>query len=265
MTFVSIVTIAVTLFFLGCVVVLFLNVKLWLHEVSAQASVAVFLQDSLYLDSAGRQDLVGRIVMMPQVKSVALVGKDDAWDRFAEIYGTDMLDAIDENPLPARLDIALDQKYPYEDAVRALRREIGHVQGIEGIRYHQEWLIALRKFRRALLWIAVFLVPVLALALYFMIANTIKLTIYARRDLITNMHFVGATELYIKTPFILEGILQGVIGGGLGIAGLLLLKLFLARFSLYWGQGAHVFLGVLGIGVFFGWVGSVGAVRKFLV
>jgi cell division transport system permease protein len=98
-----------------------------------------------------------------------------------------------------------------------------------------------------------------------MIANTIKLTIYARRELVHNMHFVGATDAYIRAPFILEGMLQGFIGGALAVGGLFIIKIIPAsHVPIYWGPW-YTFLLLLPVGVLFGCIGSVDAVRKFLV
>jgi cell division transport system permease protein len=82
------------------------------------------------------------------------------------------------------------------------------------------------------------------------------------------MRYVGATDFYIKMPFILEGMLQGMIGGLLAIAGLILVKLVLAPMQLHWGLWLgprFLFFVIFCIGVLFGWIGSMSAVRKFLL
>ncbi len=264
MTFVSIITIAVALFFFGCIVVAFLNIRIWLKDVSKQAGIVVYLEDDLYKDSIACDSIVKKINSLPQVESVTLIGKQDAWDKFKKLYGAEMLDAVDENPLPASIDIVLVQKNLYSDEISSLKKELDRIEGIDGIHYSREWLAKLKKFRKFFFWSIVFIVPILIIALHFMIANTIKLTIYARKDLVTNMHFVGATDFYIKIPFILEGMLQGMIGGAIGITGLSFLRLFLSRFSLYWGNW-YIFPVIFSVGVIFGWIGSISAVRRFLV
>lgn len=193
-----------------------------------------------------------------------MVGKDEAWKEFEKNYGSEMLDAVDENPLPARLDITLNEKIVYSNAIETIKRKLQRFNGIDGINYSYELLEVLKKLNRIFLWGAVLIVPFLLLALHFMISNTVKLTIYARKDLIINMQYVGATGFFIRTPFVLEGILQGMIGGVFGIAGLSVLKLFLYRFSLYWGEW-QFFPAIFLVGVLFGWIGSMSAVRRFLI
>lgn len=264
MTFVSIVTIAITLFFLGCIIVGIMNVRLWLSNTSKKANIVVYLEDGLYEDSAKCNELIKEVELFEEVDSLRLVGKDEAWKEFERNYGSEMLDAVDENPLPARLDITLNEKIVYSNAIETIKSKLQQFNGIDGINYSYELLEVLKKLNRIFLWGAVLIVPFLLLALHFMISNTVKLTIYARKDLIINMQYVGATDFFIRTPFVLEGILQGMIGGVFGITGLSVLKLFLYRFSLYWGEW-HFFPAIFLVGVLFGWIGSMSAVRRFLI
>ena len=264
MTFVSIVTIAITLFFLGCIIVGIMNVRLWLFNTSKKANVVVYLEDDLYEDTVKCNELIKEVELFEEVDSLHLIGKDEAWKEFERNYGSEMLDAVDENPLPARLDITLNKKNVYSNAIETIKRKLQRFNGIDGINYSYELLEVLKKLNRIFLWGAVLIVPFLLLALHFMISNTVKLTIYARKDLIINMQYVGATGFFIRTPFVLEGILQGMIGGVFGIAGLSVLKLFLYRFSLYWGEW-QFFPAIFLVGVLFGWIGSMSAVRRFLI
>jgi cell division transport system permease protein len=104
----------------------------------------------------------------------------------------------------------------------------------------------------------------MVIILYLMISNSIRLTIYARRDLVAHMQVVGATDFFIKMPFILEGILQALVGGILYIMIIGIIRLALMRFPIYWGPASLPLL-IIFIGVVFGWFGSARAVRKFLV
>ena len=264
MTFVSIVTIAITLFFLGCIIVGVMNVRLWLSNTSKKANVVVYLEDDLYEDSVKCKELIKEIELFEEVDSLYLVGKEEAWKKFERNYGPEMLDAVDENPLPARLDITLNERLISSNVIETLKNKLQQFSGIEGVNYSYELLEVLKRLNRIFLWSAVVIVPFLLLALHFMISNTVKLTIYARKDLIVNMQYVGATDFFIRTPFVLEGILQGMVGGIIGITGLAVLKLFLFRFSLYWGEW-QFFPALFLVGVLFGWIGSMSAVRRFLI
>ncbi len=264
MTFVSIFTIAITLFFLGCVVAAFMNIQLWLDVASKQPNAVIYLEDEIVADEQKCDEIVYKISMLSSVDSVLFVDKDEAWKRAKLLYGSQMLEAVDENPLPAAVEITLKPQEGNTPAIDILREEVATFTGIEGIQYSQEYLSVLKWLNKIFKWGIAIIIPILLLALHFMISNTVKLTIYARKDLITNMHYVGATDLYIKTPFILEGMLQGMIGGMIAVIGLYLLKMFLYQFSLYWGDW-YFFPTIFSTGVLFGWVGSMRAVRRFLV
>jgi cell division transport system permease protein len=264
MTFASIVTIAFSLFLLGGITIVLVNVHSWLKDASEQAGVVVYLDEEIGRDSAASASVIEQISQFPHVKSTRYIDKHAAWGRFEDLYGSEMLEAVDENPLPASIEIILNEQYQSRSATEEFKREVEQIDGVEGLHYSRDWFIQLERFRSYLLWGTLILVVVIAVALNFIISNTIKLTIYARRDLVTNMHFVGATDLYIKMPFILEGMLQGFIGG---LFALLLLEI--ARFSfssldVMWGEW-HIQVIVLITGVVFGWIGSLSAVRKFLV
>ena len=264
MTFISIMTIAITLFFMGCIIVGGLSIRKWLDNTSKKANVIVYLEDELYEDSARCDSVIKEIERFEEVDSLYLVGKDEAWEEFERNYGPEMLDAVSENPLPASLDITLNTKLIYADAVDTLKSKLQRFAGIEGINYSYELLSVLKRFNKIFIWGALCVGVLLLFALHFIIANTVKLTIYARKDLIVNMQYVGATDFFIKAPFVLEGILQGVIGGIIAISSLWILKLFLYRFSLYWGDW-YFFPAIFSIGVLFGWIGSTSAVRRFLL
>lgn len=265
MTFVSILTIALTLFFLGCLTIGTLNLRLWYDDAENKAGIVVaYLEDKLYDNATKRDDLINKIKGYSEVDTVLLIDKDEAWIRFENNYGSQMLEAIDDNPLPGSLEIRLSKDQRSSESAEALKDKLELLPGIEGLNYQHKWLKSLKKFRNIFYWIAIILIPIFIITLYVMIANTIRLTIYARKDLITNMHFVGATEFYIKTPFVLEGMLQGLIGGLIGVLFLYIVKLSLFRFSLYWGEG-YFSPAILLVGVLFGWIGSMSAVRRFLV
>jgi cell division transport system permease protein len=264
-TFVSIVTVGVTLFFLGLIGIGYWNLGLWLDKASDQPTVVVYLHEETAADSVATARLREKVGAFPQAGSVTLVDKQNAWNRFEQTFGVEMLEAVDENPLPASLEITLAPRYRGGQALESFLFELRQLGGVEDVQHEQAWQAQLEGLRRYFRLGALPIVAVLLLALHFMIANTIKLTIYARRDLVTNMHFVGATDLYIRAPFVLEGMLQGMIGGIFAVIGLLFLRATLSQFALQWGSVSLMLIVFLFVGAIFGWIGSWSAVRKFLV
>ena len=260
MTFVSILTIAATMLLISGMTLGLVNIDEFLRRSQDQADVAVYLYDNVAENVELRKLLFDSLNSMAQIKHVEFVSKDNAWERFKAIHGEEILEAVDENPFPASFDLILESGADADELQNALMQ----IDGIESMQYSREWLDFVRRLRHNFLLISGIMAVIITLALHAMISNTIKLTIYARKELVSNMRYVGATDFFIKMPFILEGMLQGLIGGLICISVLYTVKFVFSHIPVYWGT-EFVPLLILTIGVFFGWLGSVSAVRKFLV
>ncbi len=267
MTFVSVATIGLTLFFLGCMAVGYVNIRQGLKAVSESVAAVVYVKDNVAADAAKLAGLVEHVKACPQVASVHVVDKKEAWDRFKAQNDSAMLQAVDENPFPVSLELTLWSQSQSVSATEALSRELSQLDGVEEVQMSRQEVQKLERYRTLFLIGTIIFCLVLVVAPTIMISNTIKLTIYARRELIRNMHFVGATTGYIRAPFILEGMLQGIIGGCLGSIALLLVKASLSHFVLAWGPWPWYVVVTLfaAIGALFGCTGSMSAVRRFLV
>jgi cell division transport system permease protein len=264
MTFVSILSIAMALTF-ACVIVLAVsNIGSFIGKLSDQADMAVYLEDSIIKSEDDLQELTSTIKKLPQVEQAKYISKDSAVQRFTNIYGKEMLEAVDQNPLPASLDIFVRQEFHSGESVNALQKQIQALPGVESIQTAWEGITAIENFQWTFMIGAFIVFGVMILLLHTMIANTIKLTIYARKELVRNMRLVGATNFFISMPFILEGMLQGFTGGFFSVLLLIFVKLSFSRFIIAWNFD---FLPLITIaaGVIFGWIGSMSAVRKFLV
>jgi cell division transport system permease protein len=270
MTFVSIMTITATLLLICGVFIGLMNIDEVLSRTGEQADIVAYLAESAAADKSLQAALADTIKKIPGIREVGIVTKDSARVRFEMMYGTEMFDAVDENPLPASLEIFLHEGSQSAEAAAELQEKISSLSGIESINYSSDWLDRIKRLRDLFYVVSIAAGLVILLALHAIISNTIKLTIYARRDLVRNMHYVGATDLFIKMPFLLEGMLQGFIGGLLCVCVMAASRFFLSNFILSnisidfnWYFSYLPFIVV--IGVLFGWLGSRLAVRKFLV
>ncbi len=263
MTFVSIVTIGASLFFMSLVGLGIYNINILLKQTEKQSDIAVYLTDECSEDDEKRAAAVAKINSFPQVKRIAYVSKDSAMERFSKVYGSEMLEAVSGNPLPASIEIFIIDKYRSNSSVHDLQNKLQEIKGVESVRYSREWIDLVERFRVYFYTGAAILSFVMLLVLHIMISNTIKLTIYARRELVRNMELVGATRFFINTPFILEGMVQGILGACVGGIALSVIKVSLSHISLSWGPSFLIGLLLL-TGAFFGWIGSLSAVRKFM-
>jgi cell division transport system permease protein len=264
MTFVSILSIAMTLTFACVIVIAVTNIGAFIGKLGDQADMAVYLEDSVIKSTDDLEDIIATVKKLPQVDQVKYVSKDTAMQRFSSVYGKEMLEAVDKNPLPASLDVFVKRGFHTGESVKTLQNQILKLPGIESIQTAWEGITTVENFQWTFIFGAFVIFVIMILLLHFMIANTIKLTIYARKELVRNMRLVGATNFFISMPFVLEGMLQGFTGGIVSVLLLTFVKLSFSRFIIAWNFD---FLPLITIaaGVIFGWIGSMSAVRKFLV
>ena len=265
MTFVSIITITVTLFLICGVFIALMNIDDVLSRAGEQADIVVYLAENTAADQSAQSFLLDAIKKMPGVRDAVFLSKDTAWARFEALYGSAMLEAVDENPFSASFEVMLYESSQTAEAVAVLQEKISVLAGVESIHYSREWLDYIKRMRDRFYVISIIAGLLIFVALHSIISNTIKLTIYARKDLVRNMQYVGATDIFIRMPFLLEGMLQGLIGGLLCICMVFAARFMLSNMSIDINWYIPYLPIIVLIGVFFGWLGSGFAVRKFLV
>jgi cell division transport system permease protein len=214
----SIGTIAVSLFVLGA----FLTVASSLNEVvdrwTQKVSVTFFLADGL--EPHIRESLVNRLQDDPAVESIEGVSREQALDRFRTLFRDlrTLPDDLGENPFPASLEVALRAGRQSPDEVRRLVRDFEKAPGVQEVQYDLLWIERLSTAARLVRGVGALLGGILVLAGVFTISNVIRLTVYARQDELDIMRLVGATRGYVKGPFVVEGMLQGGLGGLVSVA-----------------------------------------------
>lgn len=263
-------TIMLTLLILGAFVVLVLNVNTWIKGFESKVEITVFLKDTAAPGDV--QNLQIEIVSWPEVSDVLYVSKEQALERLKQDLKDqpEMLAAMAGNPLPASLEIKL--KTPRE--VDKVAKRLKGKEPIEEIKYGQEVVKKLFAFTAMVRWISVIVVSLLCFTSMVLISNTIRLAIFARRKEITIMRLVGATNWFIRWPFLFEGIFQGFIGGVLAVVALYFANAYfvtkvgeIIRF-LPLSFSRFVFLELMVVltlvGVIIGALGSSIALRRFL-
>ena len=209
----SIGSIAVSLFVLGA----FLTVASNLNEVVARWSkkvqVTFYLEDGL--EPVIRQSLVDRLREHPSVESVTSVSREEALQNFRTLFQDlrTLPDDLGSNPFPASVEATLRPGQHSPEQVQALVREFEKAPGVEEVQYDLLWIQRLATAIRLVRGLGALLGGILVLAGVFTISNVIRLTVYARQDELDIMRLVGATRSYVKGPFVLEGMIQGGLGG----------------------------------------------------
>lgn len=210
MSFASVGTVAVSLFVLGVFLILVLNMNRLAATLESQVQISVYLQDDL--KQADREDLQQDIAHMQGIESIRYVSRDEAKARLADRLGDQkyLLDALgDKNPLPDSFELTV----LHPDMVETAAKAIEHMNGVESAKYGQDVVEHLFDITRLMRIFGVALMVLLAGATIFIISNTIRLTVFARRKEIAIMKYVGATDWFIRWPFLMEGVVLGFIGG----------------------------------------------------
>lgn len=188
------------------------NTIQWAQDVR----VIAFLQDDLTPEATA--DLQTEVSSWPQVKDVFYVSKQDAYEEALILFSNNdaMLRVIEESPdlLPASLRVQPADPEDYELIVTRLESTPG-VLDVESAGDAIDAMIAIRDGLQIVFWVLAVALGVAAVAL---IANTIHMAIYARREELEIMHLVGASNWFVRTPFLIEGVVEGVLGSGLAVA-----------------------------------------------
>ena len=210
MSFASIGTVAVSLFVLGVFLILVLNMNRMASMLESQVQISVYLKDDV--KKSDRIALQSDIEKMQGIDTVKFVDKDAAKERLSERLGDQkyLLDALgDKNPLPDSFEVTVKTPEMVETAAKAIER----MEGVESAKYGQDVVEHLFDITRLMRIFGLVLMLLLAGATIFIISNTIRLTVFARRKEIAIMKYVGATDWFIRWPFLMEGIVLGCIGG----------------------------------------------------
>lgn len=263
-----VVSISLVLFMLGLVGLIVLHANKLSNHVKENISVSVFLfNDAKDAEVKRFQKELDASVF---VKSTEFINKDQAAKQLQNELGEDFIDFLGYNPLLASIDVYLNAQYAHPDSVRWIEEELRKNTLVKDVNYQASLLEAINKNVKrisAFLMGFSFLLFVIAFAL---INNSIRLSIYSKRFLIRSMQLVGATESFIRKPFIIRGVLNGIYGAILANA-LLVLVLYYAKESipaLFEFKDTQLFLALFGLviltGVFITFMSTRIAVGKYL-
>lgn len=214
MSFASVTTVALSLLILGLFLVMVLNLNNMASALESQVQISVYLQDGL--SDFEMREVGTRITKLPGVVQVNFISKEEAMKRFKERLGEQqsLLNALgDVNPLPNAFEVKVDRT----DRVKTAAQAVMQLKGVENAKYGQEVIEQLFALTKMVRIFGLVIIVFLALAALFIISNTIRITVFARRKEIGIMKYVGATDWFIRWPFLLEGMMLGFGGAMLAV------------------------------------------------
>lgn len=271
MSVASVSTVALSLLILGIFLVLVLNLNNMASVLESQVQISVFLQDNL--NDREMREIGTRITKLQGVTQVNFVAKEEALQRFKERLGEQqgLLAALGEtNPLPNGFEVKVDSP----ERVKSIAQEIGKLKGVENTRFGQEIIEQLFNLTKMIRIFGFILIVFLALAATFIISNTIRITVFARRREIAIMKYVGATDWFIRWPFLIEGVFLGFAGATISV--LLLSRVYSALVSQVYESLAfmplipkypfitNISIVLLLVGAVIGALGSTISLRRFM-
>ena len=268
-------TMAMTLFIFGGFLLIQENLHGLLKGWGSQIQIFAYLENSL--PEADLQPLLEQVRSYPEVEGVRFVSKREAWENFKKTLGAQsgVLEGLPPDILPSSLEITLQRVHRHRASVASVAQRLRGVKGISEVEYPEEWIEKLGLLIVGVQWAKWILGGFLFIATLLIVGSTVKLAILARKDEIEIMQLVGAPASLIKAPFVVEGMIQGVVGASFSLFFLWLLFLFLSyhlpsslgifpsRDQLQFLDSAHISLMIL-LGWLLGAGGSLFSLRRFL-
>ncbi|MFZ4855360.1 MAG: permease-like cell division protein FtsX [Desulfuromonadaceae bacterium] len=211
-------TITLALLIVSLFLLVFVNLETAAENWSERVQVTVYFDKELtgQEQSAFRE----KITALSGVSRVSYVSREEALKRFkGRLRGQEtLLEGVRSEILPTSLEIALKRAYRETASVESFVTKLKQIPGITEVQYGEEWVRRFNSFLNFMRLLGALLGGFLIIAVVFIVSNTIKLTIYSRRDELEVMSLVGATRFFISAPFLLEGFIQGLAGSLLSLA-----------------------------------------------
>lgn len=268
----SVATVAATLFILGVFILVLLTIGQGMSEVESKVEVKVFLKDNI--TTVQKSDIESKLKSVDGVTSVTYESKDEALNNFKAQLGDQYKSLVagydKKNPMPDSYIVKVQKPEIVSNVVDSVKG----MDGIDVIKDGREVVNIIMKLSSTLKWIGgVILVVLIGLSL-FLIGNTIKITVYNRRREIGIMKYIGATDWFIRWPFIFEGVIIGILGSAISIvllyygyraayvqisSGFMIMQLVSPAYILSTMLWEFLLIGMC-IGIF----GSITSIRKFL-
>ncbi|MCK5913849.1 MAG: permease-like cell division protein FtsX [Desulfuromusa sp.] len=271
----SILTMAIALATVATFFLVVVNIEQLASRWTKEIQVVAYLQKA-----PKQQDIAGltqKLKKISEVELVNYVSPADAMQRFKKHLGTDasLLEGVSRDLLPASFELGLRSEFRNQQGIYTVIEQLENLLEVDDLRYGQEWLERFNDFVKMLRFVGIILGGFLLFAALFIVSNTIKLTLYARRDELEIMALVGATMRFIKIPFMLEGAIQGLLGGLISLVFLAISFVFIISYSLesFWLTPAGFDLVFLTLtqqitlvfsGIVLGILGSLSSLRRFV-
>ncbi len=256
-----------SLLIIGVFIIVHQNSYQLIDYIRSKYKIEVFFKDNV--TNAEAQLTVDQIKELDGVQSIDIVTKEDALRIYQEQFDENLIDILGYNPLPNSAVINIEKHGNTEVDVEPLITKLETIPNVDDVVYEGTLIRRVEYFYKTIVKIVSYIVIGLLVITIIVISNTVKLSVYAKQDLIQNLKSIGATKMFIKTPFIIEGILDGIIGAITAIIVLLIAArsgnaYFANLFSFKILFNIYGMVWLMAIGILMGLIGSYRGIRVLL-
>jgi len=265
--FAAIFSVFMTMIIIGSLLIIGKNTNKLIFYLRSKYKIEVFFDNDLPKRDA--LNLVEDIGSIEGVRNTTFIDKENATRIFEKQFGESILDYIDRNPLPMSCVVNVNRTGDFELNIFPIVKEISSLHGVDNVEHQGKLIQRIESYHNRftkLFFISSIIIIAITISIIY---NTIKLTIYAKKDLIQDLHIIGATNTFVKVPFLIEGVLQGLIGSSIAFV---VLSIALKIGNSLISQFASITIRMdpaaasvmLVIGVLISFIGSFLSVSRFL-
>ena len=208
-TFTAVFSLFLALYFVGLLAIAGENTNSILQYLRSKYKIEVFFKQDVNYQSA--KNISDSILKIKGVRSSTVINKDDAVRIFQDQFGEDILSILGYNPLPISAVVNVKRKSDQILDASPIVNEIKNFDGVEEVRYQGHLIKKIERTYARIMKYFPILAMVLIMVAVLVIYNTVKLSLFSRKDLINSLKLIGATKLFIQMPFIFEGLIDGFI------------------------------------------------------
>ena len=266
--FTAIFTTFLTLIVAGSLIIASENTNKVIEYLRDKYKIEVFFKKDVSDKRLG--EIIKEFKMIRGVSSITIITKGDAEKIFKSQFGEDILEILGYNPLPASCVLNVVKKQANRLNIRPIIDQLRKFPEVDEVSYQGRLISRIESYYEKFVKLMTGLLILVLVVSVFIISNTVRLTIYAKKELIQSLQLIGATNVFVKAPFIIEGVFHGLIGAAL--ASLLLIsglnfgsKIIYSVAEIQLEYNALFLVSLLGlIGILISFIGSSRAISRFL-
>tara|TARA_B100000401_G_scaffold30933_1_gene18556 strand:+ start:14139 stop:15008 length:870 start_codon:yes stop_codon:yes gene_type:complete len=264
----SIFSIYLTLIVSGSLLIISQNTNKLIEYLRDKYKIEVFFKDDVTEQRV--TELVTEFKKKNIVQSITVISKKDAERIFKSQFGDDILGLLGYNPLPISCVVNLKKDWPSRLDLQPIISDLKKYREVDEIRHQGKLISRIESYYDRFLQVMIIAISITLIVAIFIISNTVRLTIFSKKELIKSLQLIGATKWFIKGPFIIEGIVHGLIAAILSVYSLVGIIRFskyliydLTKFGIIFDQ-VFIFQVLLSISILVGFIGANRAISRFL-